>query len=358
MPAKPTKSIKNLSWEHRYAAIFKCAAGTKSDAKEIVVADKAAIAGNENLQRVLKALQHDLIFKQIYVYAKNPTTRFLTFRAAKKGQKNEAQQLLDSLIAATQEKQVEAEAVKLAHRYMETKHIQNGLLIFLVSEATLEGRTEGACVFVFKCDFEEISQLTEKKVFRKVEDAIVEKTKKGTLYPYYADGKFDDTTVRVFDEFGETQYWLDFLDLGEPQERVPQLQAVTLETWNQLKPDAPIKYEQRIKELVAGRSLVKKDLFIEPADRLKAPETEEMIAAVTEKAGKQNITLQLDQARATVPLEEYGKAWIIAEQAGMRFILLKGYDLRMRTGMINPVDLAARPNLKQAMSRLGYPPSD
>ncbi|MGH9972144.1 MAG: DUF3900 domain-containing protein [Pyrinomonadaceae bacterium] len=349
-----TKSIKNLEWEHRFAAIFKCSSKA-SDPTEVVVADKTAISGNENLQRVLKALQHDLIFKQIYVYAKNPTTRFLTFRKPKKGQPNKAQPLLNALIAAKHKKQMEAQAEKLAHQYMLTKNIQNGLLIFLVSEGKIEDKIEGTCAFVFKCDFEEISQLTEKKVFRKIEDAIVEKTKKGALYPYYDDGRFDDTSVRVFDEFGETQYWLDFLDLGVPPARFPQLPAVTLEEWEQVRPEVATKYQERIQELSVGRSLAERDLFTQPEDRLSPKETENVIEAVTAKAGKQNVNLQLDKVRFTVPLDEYGKTWILAEQAGMHFVLAKGSDLQMRTDMLNPIDLAATLNLKQAVEKLNIP---
>lgn len=347
------KSIKNLEWEHRFAAIFKCSSKT-SNPTEIVVADTAKIAANEGLQRVLKALQRDLIFKQIYQYAKNPTTRFLPFRQ-RDGQPNEAQQLLNALIAAGNEQEVEATAVELARRYMLTRNIQNGLLIFLVSKGRLEDHSEGTCAFVFKCDFEEISRLDDQSLFQKIEDAIVEKTKKGTLYPYYADGKFDDTTVRVFDEFGETQYWLQFLDLGEPVRPVPLLHAVTLDAWQQLKPEAPTKYQTQISELSANRSLVKKELFAEPADQLTATQTEKLINEVVSKAGKQNISLQLDQARLTLPLDEFGKTWIIAEQAGMRFIMIKGSELRMRTDMLNPIDIASRPTVKEAAKKLNFP---
>jgi hypothetical protein len=136
---------------------------------------------------------------------------------------------------------------------------------------------------------------------------------------------------------------------------VPPLQAVTVEEWEQLKPSIPAKYQKEITELTTGRSLVKKDLFTKPEDQLSPAQTEKLIAAVTGKAGKQKINLQLDQVRATVPLDEYGKSWIIAEQAGMRFILVKGYDLRMRTDMLNPIDLAARPTLKQAIAKLSIP---
>jgi Protein of unknown function (DUF3900) len=352
MPTPQTKSIKNLAWEHRFAAIFKCSSKT-SDPTEIVVADNAAIGGNENLQRVLKALQRDLIFKPIYQYAKNPTTRILPFRQYSKGESNKAQPLLNMLISAQKTDEVEAQAAKLAHQYMTTKNIQNGLLIFLVSQGKFADQVEGTCAFVFKCDFEEVSQLSGSALFRKIEDAIVEKTKKGAVYPYYSENRFDDTKVRVFDEFGETQYWLDFLDLGEPPVRFLPLQAITLEEWNALKPDRPAKYAEAITDLAAGRSLVKKELFTEPGDRLTQTETETLISAVTAKTGKQNISLRLDQARATVPLDEYGKSWIIAEQGGMRFILLKGNELRMATDMLNPIDLAARPTLRQAMTRLG-----
>ncbi|HKY44140.1 MAG TPA: DUF3900 domain-containing protein [Pyrinomonadaceae bacterium] len=352
MPITQTKSIKNLVWEHRFAAIFKCSSRT-SNPDEIAVADDAAIASNERLQHVLQALQRDLIFKPIYQYAKNPTTRILPFRENSNGKSNKAQPLLNMLISAKKKDEVEAQAVQLAQQYMRTKNIQNGLLIFLVSEGKFDGQPEGTCAFVFKCDFEEISQLSGSDLFRKVEDAIVEKTKKGAVYPYYSESKFDDTKVRVFDEFGDTQYWRDFLELSEPPSRVPPLQAVTLEEWDQIKPDAPERYKEKIRDLAGGRSLVKKELFTEQGDRLTQTETETLITAVTAKTGKQNISLRLDQARATVPLDEYGKSWIIAEQGGMRFILLKGDELRMATDMLNPIDLAGRPTLTQALKRLG-----
>ena len=347
-------SIKNLEWEHRFAAIFKCSSRA-SDPTEIVVADSLAIAANQNLQRVLKALQRDLIFKQIYQYAKNPTTRFLPFRPSADGKPNEAQELLNALITAGDEKAVETQAVELARRYMLTKNIQNGLLIFLVSQGKLQDKSEGTCAFVFKCDFEEISRLDTQSLFQKIDDAIVEKTKKGTLYPYYTDGQFDYQTVRVFDEFGETQYWLDFLDLGEPVRPVPQLQAVTLEAWQQLKPDVATKYQSQISDLSANRSLVKKDLFAQPADQLTAAQTEKLIGEVITKAGKQNISLQLDQARVTLPLDEFGKNWIIAENAGTRYIMIKGSELRMRTDLLNPIDIASRPTAKDAVKKLNIP---
>lgn len=347
-------SIKNLEWDHRFAAIFKCSSKA-SDPTEIVVADNSAIAANENLQRVLRALQRDLIFKQIYQYAKNPTTRFLPFRQYSDGKPNEAQQLLNALINANDQKAVEAQAIELARRYMLTKNIQNGLLIFLVSTGKLDDKSEGTCAFVFKCDFEEISRLDTQNLFQKIEDAIVEKTKKGTLYPYYTDGQFDYTTVRVFDEFGETQYWLDFLDLGEPVRPVPQLQAVTLDAWQQLKPEVATKYKDQITELSANRSLVKKDLFAQPGDQLTQTQTEKLIGEVITKAGKQNISLQLDQARLTLPLDEFGKNWIIAEHAGTRFIMIKGSELRMRTDMLNPIDIASRPTVKEAVRKLDIP---
>lgn len=347
-------SIKNLEWEHRFAAIFKCSSRA-SNPTEIVVADNAAIGANENLKRVLKALQHDLIFKQIYQYAKNPTTRFLPFRQYSEGKPNMAQQLLNELIAASDEKEVEAKAVELARRYMLTKNIQNGLLIFLVSNGKLQDKSEGTCAFVFKCDFEEISRLDPQSLFQKIEDAIVEKTKKGTLYPYYTDGRFDNTTVRVFDEFGETQYWLDFLDLGEPVRPVPQLQAVTLEAWQEVRPDVATKYQEQITKLSANRSLVKKELFADPGDQLTPLQTEKLIDEVITRAGKQNVSLQLDQARLTLPLDEFGKTWIIAEQAGTSFIMVKGSELRMRTDMLNPIDVASRPSVKDAVKKLNIP---
>ena len=352
MPITRTKSIKNLVWEHRFAAIFKCSSKT-SNPDEIAVADETAIADNQSLQRVLKALQRDLIFKPIYQFAKNPTTKILAFREHAKGEANRAQPLLNMLISAQNKDEVETQAVKLAQQYMGTKNIQNGLLIFLVSQGKFDGQPEGTCAFVFKCDFEEVSQLSGAKLFRKIDDAIVEKTKKGAVYPYYSENKFDDTKIRVFDEFGETQYWLDFLDLGEPPPRIPPLQAITLEAWDQIKPDAPARYKDNIQALAGGRSLVKKDLFTATGDQLTQTETENLISAVTAKTGKQNISLRLDQARATVPLDEYGKTWIIAEQAGMRFILLKGDELRMSTDMLNPIDLAARQTLTEAMKTLG-----
>jgi len=352
MPLTRTKSIKNLAWNHRFVAIFKCSS-KESDPTEIAVADDATISDNENLQRVLKALQKDLIFKPIYQFAANPTTKILPFKEYSNGGSNKAQPLLNALITAKDSNEVEAQAAKLAHQYMSTRNPQNGLLIFLVSQGKFDEELQGTCAFVFKCDFEDISQLGGRSLFRQIPEAIVEKTKKGAVYPYFVAEKFDDTKVRVFDEFGQTQYWLEFLDLGEPPERFPQLQAVTLQEWERLKPAVPGKYQEKIKELAAGRSLIKKDLFTEPQDRLTQTETENLIAAVTSKTGKKTITLSLDHARATVLLDEYGKTWIIAEQAGTRFILLKGNDLEMSTAMLNPIDLAGRPTLKKAAEKLG-----
>jgi Protein of unknown function (DUF3900) len=361
MSSTRKRSIKTLDWEHRYAAIFKCPSKSSAPAEaldptEIVVADDSDINNNENLRRILAALQRDLVFKQIYPFAKKPTTNFLNFRQYQDDQPNQAQQLLNALIAATRKEDVEAQAIKLARRYMGTKYIQSGgVLIFLVAQGKYEKKAEGECLFVFKCDFEAISQLTEKRVFRKIEDAIVEKAKKGALYPYYEDGVFDNKTVRVFDEFGETQYWLEFLELGERPPEYQPLQAVTVEEWERIRPGASAKYDAELKELSSGRSLTTKDLFTQPADRLSLEEVERLIAAVTARTGKQTITLQLDRVKITVPLDEYGRSWILAEQAGTRFVLLKGFNLEMRSEMLNPVDLGATLDLRQAVEKLNIP---
>jgi hypothetical protein len=364
MSSTRKRSIKTLDWEHRFAAIFKCpskspvssVAAEAADPTEIVVADDSDINNNENLRRILRALQRDLVFKQIYPFAKKPTTSFLNFRKPQDDQPNQAQQLLNGLLGAARKEDVEAQAMRLARRYMGLKYIQSGgVLIFLLAQGKYEKKSEGECLFVFKCDFEAISQLTERRVFRKIEDAIVEKAKKGALYPYYEDGTFDDKTVRVFDEFGETQYWLEFLELGERPAQYQPLQAVTVEEWEKLRPNAPATYDAKIKELSSGRSLTAKDLFTEAADRLSLAETEKLIAAVTTRTGKQSITLQLDRMKITVPLDEYGQTWILAEQAGTRFVLLKGFNLEMRTDMLNPVDLTAALDLRQAADKLNIP---
>jgi hypothetical protein len=354
MPGKRTKSIKTLDWEHSFAAIFKYSS-KDADPTEIVVADSSEINGNKNLQRVLRVLQYDLIHKQIYLYAKNPTTRFLTFRANHDGTANQAQPLLNDLIAAKGKKQVEAQAVKLASRYKRTPNIQTGVLIFLVAQAKYKNEEQGACVFVFKCDFEQISQVTERSIFRRIEDAIVEKTKKGMVYPYYDEGRFDDTTVRVFDELGQTQYWLDFLELGERPAKYLPLQTATLEEWARLNPEAPAKYEESIKDLKLGRSINSQDIFVEPEDRLSIQQTKALASSVTAKTGKQNITLTLDGVRITAPLAEYGQSWILAEQAGTRYLLVKGADLEMHTEMLNLIDLTSPVSVTQARKELNIP---
>src|SRR6185436_15325083 len=202
-------------WESRYVAIYKCAP-REQKATEIVVADRAKITKNADLKRVLGVLQQGMLSKREYPGAANPTIRYGNFQKPEAPNINQAQALLDSLLEAKTDDIVRRAASDLANRYMRIKNVQKGVLIFLLSSLDLKTTTPQNCVFIFKCDFEDISQLKPKEIFRRVEDAFEEQSKKGAQYPYFDGKKFDAKTVRVFDALGETQYWLNFLELVLP----------------------------------------------------------------------------------------------------------------------------------------------
>lgn len=353
-----TKGVKALEWNHRFVAIYKCASADKRP-EEIIVANRKEIDANLNLKRVLDVLRQELVNKRIYNNADNPTTRFLTFRAYEDGQANDAKEILGVLLGATKKSGVKSGALAMSKRYLETTRSQKGVLIFLLADAGLQGGESGRCLFIFKCDFENISQLRAGTIFRPIADAIIEKTKKGSLFPYFQDGRFDDTTVRVFDELGETQYWLDFLELGDRPPQFMSLRQATIETWAQLHPALFEEYKGKFATLPEerARKFVRRPLFgdeqlIETAHRSDFDETRGIIAAVVAKVEPRPVTLHLDRASVRVPLAEYGESWVIAEQAGTRFILIKGFQLESATD-VNPLDFAAPLSLEEARRLLG-----
>jgi hypothetical protein len=311
------------------------------------------------LQRVLYALRHEFVNKRVYNNADNPTTRFLSFRAYEEGRANVAQGILGLLLGATTKADVKSSALALTKRYLETTRSQKGVLIFLLADGGLPDGQSGPCLFIFKCDFENISQLRAGTIFRPVANAIVEKTKKGSLFPYFQDGRFDKTTIRVFDEMGETQYWLDFLELGDRPDPFRSLKQATIEAWAQLRPERFEQYKEKLSALPdeKARKFIRRPLagdeqLIDKADRSDFDETRGIIEAIADKVGPRLVTLHLDHATVKVPLEEYGKSWIIAEQAGTRVIIVKGFQLNSATD-VNPIDFAAPVTLNEARERLG-----
>ena len=345
-------SILSLEWDHQTVAIFKCfRTDEKCVADELKVAAGAEIKSDPDMHRVINALQRDLVHKRIYYYAKNPTTHLLTFREPRDGEENAGQQHLSALLQAQTTEQVRDQARALASRYTEIPGVREGVLIFLISRGTLGESVAENCAFIFKCDFEQVSQITSHQLFRQVQDAIVERTKKGALYPYFQQNEFDKTTVRVFDELGQTQYWLEFLGLGE---RAPAHESLQEAVVGQLPYETVAKYEGQFARLPTVRPLADdRGRLISRADRLSTAKVQALSDEAIGEAGRQTVSLHLDEVRLTAPLNQYGRTWIIAEEAGERYIIVKGSQLESHTKMLTPIDLADFPSLREAATELG-----
>lgn len=350
------QSVKDLEWTHRFVAVLKCyrkrgEPQTEMAAEELKVADGGEIEADANLGRVLATLQRDLVQKRIYQYAQNPTSRLLTFKSYPDGMENEGQAHLDALLQAGDKTAVRKQALALAERYRKIPGVREGILIFLVSQGGLSQTVVGNCVFVFKCNFEAISQIAPDELFRRIEDAIVEQTKKGALYPYFVHGQFDTTTVRAFDELGETAYWMEFLDLGERfPEHMPLHQAT--------KESLPEEFEAYLQEMEAMppvRSLVDDQRWVDRADRLSPAQAKTQIDTVVATAGDPSISVRLGEIRITAPLSQYGRTWILAEEKDERYVLAKGSNLEIRTSQLNPLDVVDLTSLEKAAEELSLP---
>lgn len=345
-------SIKSLEWDHRYVAIFKCHRQESGyGVEELKVAGHDEIESDSDLQRVLGALQRDLIDKRMYKLAQNPTSRLLTFRSCPDEQENEGRKHLNALLRAKGMEEVHVQGKALADRYKGIPNIREGILIFLISRGTLDHHVAENCAFIFKCDFEAVSQVTPAELFRRVDDAIVEQTKKAALYPYFHQRNFDDTTIRVFDELGQTQYWLEFLGLGE---RAPEHVSLQDAVVARLPGELASRYAEYFETLPRTRPLADdKGRRINREDRLPTSEIQDLNDKIVGEAGRQTVTLRLDEVGVTAPLHQYGRMWIIAEEEGERYILIKGSGLESRTRMLTPIDLADFPSLEEAMAELG-----
>jgi hypothetical protein len=351
----PVAGIKQLKWTHRFVAVFKCYRGQEDPKREMVaqelkVATESEIKDDANLTRVLGALQSSLVDRRMYLHADKPTTRLLAFSRHPEEGKNEGRALLDALLAASDKEAVHQQAVDLAERYRKIPNVNEGILIFLIARGSLGTSVSGNCVFVFKCNFEAISQITPDELFRKIEDAIVEQTKKGALYPYFDRGRFDEETIRVFDEQGETQYWLDFLDLGE---RLPVHEMMHEATLMELPEKLAAEYGQDFKPRPSIRPLADKERSVKSEHRLSPEEARGIIDAVAERAGEPWVKLWLDDVRVEAPLHQYLDTWILAEEAGECYVLIKGSNLEIRTPQRNPLDIVELTSLKEAAAKLG-----
>jgi hypothetical protein len=352
-------TVRQLVWEHRYAAVYKCfnapgASGAK-EVSELAVVDGAGIGRDPNLTRVINALQQDLIFRRLHAGADNPTSRLMTFRAYPDGQPNLGRELLNAMLQAEDTGQVRKRSLALASRYAAIPGVREGVLIFLLSDGQLTGKDgamTGRCLFVFKCDFEEISQIAAGELFRKIEEAIVEQTKKGGLYPYFELGQFHDDTVRVFDELGATQYWLEFLELGEYKSKEQSLLEVTLGQLGQTYPKLAEQYGKQLAVLEGAHSLVDADRVIGAQDRLPTAGVQALSDAILGES-ELAVTLQLGEVKVVAPLRQYGRTWIVAEDADQRYILIKGSELDNATRIWTPLDLVAFGALTDAAAELG-----
>ena len=342
---------QDLKWEHRYAAIFKCSP-KEEELAEIIVAGSAEISANKNLQRVLKTLRGGLLSKREYPNAVNPTVRKLVFRRSSDVEANEGEELLNALLNSKSKREIHRYATELANRYMRIKGVQRGVLIFLVSQVELMNTAKESSVFVFKCDFEEISQLTPGQVFRRIEDAFGEQAKKGAQYPSFDGKKFNRSLVRVFDSLGETQYWLEFLNLSPRPSPLTDIHSATIEALEKTHPEIITKYGDAMKSLSGSRSLAGADRLIKTDDRLSVEEFKPFIDSLPDNLSEMKIPLSLDKSRVEVPFKEYGRTWIVAEQAGTRYILIKGAQLEVRTKMVTPFDLTDLLELREALAEL------
>lgn len=340
MPQNPTISPNAQSWENMYVAIYKCSPRDQK-VTEIVVADKAKIAANADLIRVLGVLQQGMISKREYPGALRPTIRYATFQKPQPKTNSHAQKLLDVLLQAKTDDVVRRTATDLANRYITIKNVQKGVLIFLLSSLNSKN-----CVFIFKCDFEDISQLTPKQIFRRVEDAFEEQAKKAAQYPYFDGRKFDLKTVRVFDALGETQYWLNFLELVLPPSQSAQVQSALMSS---LTPRLIEEYGETLKSVPKERSLAADERLVEPKDLWSHREAKKVIEALPVDP---KVTLSLDGSRVTAPLKDYGHKWMHAVQEGTYYILIKGAKLEVHGEGPNAIDMASLVNLSQAASEL------
>lgn len=345
-------SLKKLKWDHRYAAIFKCSpradVATGEAVVELVVAGSVEIENDPNLQRVLRLLRSNLIFKRLYREAEKPTTRPLAFQPYSEGQENVGHKKLLSLLQADSLDEVRALTRELAERYITIPQIREGVLIFLLAQGKADEQIEGQFVFVFKCDFERVSQITPGEVFRKIEEAIVEDTKKGAVYPHFDRGRSDSDRVRVFDQFGETQYWLRFLDLEETRPRSVTLGEALLDKLDAEYPQLTDKYAEKFKEPAAKRPLSHKDRLVAADDRLSVTDAQKLSVSLIDAVGDFNIRLRLGSVEVIAPLKDYLKYWVAAEDGDQRYILIRGSTIENCTPAINPLDLTILPSLREA----------
>ncbi len=351
-----SRSLKTLKWDHRYTAIFKCSSrlgtATEKAVEELVVASSAEIESDPNLQRVLRLLRSNLIFKRLYREAEKPTTRPLAFQAYPEGQENVGHKKLISLLQANSLDEVRSLTLELAQRYITIPNIREGVLIFLLAQGKADEEIEGQFVFVFKCDFERVSQITPSEVFHKIEDAIVEETKKGAIYPYFDRGRSDSGRVRVFDQLGETQYWLRFLDLEDTKPRSAALGEAILDKLDAEYPELAQKYAEGFKELRPKRPLSDDDRLVAADDRLSVTDVQDLSTSLVAAVGDFKIRLQLGSVEVIAPLSQYLSHWVVAEDGDERYVLIKGSTIENCTPMLNPVDLTALPSLQEAAAIL------
>ncbi len=350
-------TLKSLIWSPRYVGIYKCGPETSASGRMAVTQLKLAggqeIDDDPDLHRVLETLQQDFVNKRPVTAARNPTTRIVAFRSPEPGQPNEGRALLESLLGvdASDLKAIGAETRKAVKRYVEVVRARPGVLIFLVSRGRFGDSEPEDCVFVFKCDFEPISRTDKRHLFERVKEAIVEKTRKAALYPFFARGRFDRRVARVFDDRGETGYWIDFLELGERAgEPDPVVQATRRELDKFLPPEKPEPPPPTAGPL-PPRSLRDGKRSVAPEHRLSKAQAKKAIAALAARGLDPKIRLRLDQVEVIAPLSRLLESWTIAEEGDEAAILVKGSELENRTPLETVLDFMELEGLEETLFR-------
>ena len=354
---------QGVGWSHRFVAVYKCFAKDQDSpvktVEKLLVGDRGVLETDANLARVVASLHQDFLKKREVKYADNPTTRVMTFEQPEGGGENEARMHLDRLRRAESLEEIEIEASDLASRYLDTPGVRAGVLLFLVSRGQLDGEqaepVAESCVYLFKCDFEPISEVAPDQLFHKIEDAIIEKAQKAAVYPRFDPDleRFEDTLIRIFDEKAETQYWLDYLKLGERRyERITQAAALS-QILTQSHPKVAAEHGGQLRKLPRRRPLNDGKRKVKKSLRITTPQARRAAKKVIQETGEDpTVTFSLGRIRLTAPVSQYGQSWIIAEEGDRCYVLIKGQRLEVRTKDLTLLDVTRFESLKKAAKHL------
>lgn len=284
----PDAIIRGLEWTYRYVAIYRFFGPDEPSRRrwqKLQVRASRTIQTDPDLNRLLATLQNDLLTRRMYRQARNPTNRVVLFRPPGP---NAARECLDDLRRVENLRAVETAALRLVEPFSALPREDPEVLIFLISEGRFRAQEPENCVFLFKCGFQPISEVSA--TVSRLPEAIVETARKAAFYPYFDrdQNRFDREKVQVFDEEGESAEWFDFLDLG--QTVLPELPP----------PRPPLAM------------------------------------------------LRVDDVDVTAPTDQRNLSWIVAEKDDKRYILIKGDNLEDRNELLNQLGITEFESLEEA----------